>query len=212
MGVEADALSLCFFHAVIQERRKFGPIGWNIPYEFTTSDLRICVRQLRLFLETYDEVPMEALVYCTGEANYGGRVTDDKDRRCLNALLARSTTSTRSSRATSSSRRASAANSTCSRRRRRTSSARSTCAASRCSVARGLRLAHERGDHQGPQGDARALRGHLADAGSGSGGGGGGGGDALLASIAEDISSKLPGDYDLDAAKALYPVELPASR
>ena len=77
----------CFFHAIVQDRRKFGPIGWNILYEFSNEDLKVCTRQLRLFVDEYEEVPYKVLNYLGAEINYGGRVTDDKDKRLINNIL-----------------------------------------------------------------------------------------------------------------------------
>uniref|UniRef100_H2Y3I1 Dynein heavy chain region D6 P-loop domain-containing protein n=4 Tax=Ciona TaxID=7718 RepID=H2Y3I1_CIOIN len=79
--------SLCLFHGVAIERRKFGALGFNIPYEFTTGDLRICISQLKMFLDEYEDIPFKCLTYTAGHINYGGRVTDDWDRRCMMNIL-----------------------------------------------------------------------------------------------------------------------------
>merc|ERR1719271_1105865 len=80
--------SFCFFHAVVQDRRKFGPIGWNIAYGFTPEDLAVCKSQLMTFINQYDDVPFKVLNFLGAKINYGGRVTDDKDKLLISTILA----------------------------------------------------------------------------------------------------------------------------
>ena len=78
-----------FFHAIVQDRRKFGPIGWNIPYAFTNEDFDVCKKQLKNFLDEYELIPYKVLNFLGSEVNYGGRVTDDKDIRLIKSILQR---------------------------------------------------------------------------------------------------------------------------
>jgi dynein heavy chain len=78
---------LCFFHGLILERRGFGPVGWNNAYGFSEPDRDISRLQLKAFLDDFEGVPYEALNYMVSEANYGGRVTDNQDRRAIITIL-----------------------------------------------------------------------------------------------------------------------------
>jgi dynein heavy chain len=80
---------VCFFNAIIHERKKFGPLGWNILYDWSNSDLEVSCTILSNMLQEQKLIPWEALLYLTGEIAFGGRVTDDWDRRTLKSILAR---------------------------------------------------------------------------------------------------------------------------
>ena len=79
--------NLCFFHAIVLERRKFGSLGWNILYDFNESDLDTSLTIVSNLIENYEDPPWDAIDYFVGEIVYGGRVTDDFDRRLLKTLL-----------------------------------------------------------------------------------------------------------------------------
>ena len=66
---------LSFFHAVVQERRKYGKIGWNIAYDFNESDFRVSMALLNTYLnkalDNQDtRIPWASLKYLVGEVNY----------------------------------------------------------------------------------------------------------------------------------------------
>lgn len=79
--------SLCYFHAVVCERRKFGSQGWNLRYPFNMGDLTISVYVLFNYLEGNKNIPWDDLRYLFGEIMYGGHITDDWDRRLCQTYL-----------------------------------------------------------------------------------------------------------------------------
>lgn len=85
--MRACLFSLCWFHAVVCGRRRFGQQGWSRKYSFNTGDLVICANVLRSYLDSNPAVPWDDLRYIFGEIMYGGHITDAWDRRTCNTYL-----------------------------------------------------------------------------------------------------------------------------
>jgi dynein heavy chain len=73
--------------ALTQERRKYGLLGFNQSCDWTTGDVEISQKQLKMFFDVYDQVLCKVLRYLTGEMNYEGHVTDDWDRLTVLSIL-----------------------------------------------------------------------------------------------------------------------------
>lgn len=87
---------LAWFHAIVQERLRYAPLGWAKHYEFNESDLRVACDTLDTWIDTIamgrtnlppEKVPWNALRILFGQCIYGGKIDNDFDQRLLNSFL-----------------------------------------------------------------------------------------------------------------------------
>lgn len=85
--------TVAVLHSIVQERRKFGAIGWCVPYEFNNSDLDASLLFLEKHLSSTILVGLpltwNTIQYMIAEVQYGGRITDDLDRDLINTYAAK---------------------------------------------------------------------------------------------------------------------------
>lgn len=87
---------LAWFHAIVQERLRYVPLGWAKKYEFNESDLRVACDTLDTWIDTTamgrtnlppEKVPWDALVTLLSQSIYGGKIDNDFDQRLLTSFL-----------------------------------------------------------------------------------------------------------------------------
>ena len=76
--------AVCFMHSIVYERRKFGPLGFCIPYEFNSSDLEasliFCENHMTTAFNQNLQISFKAINFIVCDVQYGGRITDNLDR------------------------------------------------------------------------------------------------------------------------------------
>ncbi|CAM9273797.1 unnamed protein product [Choristocarpus tenellus] len=80
---------LCHFHAIMMERKLYGPMGFNMMYPFSIGDLRDSAVCLSNYMENSGggKIPWQDLKYIFGEIMYGGHIVNDFDRLLANEYL-----------------------------------------------------------------------------------------------------------------------------
>lgn len=87
---------LAWFHAIVQERLRYVPLGWSKKYEFNESDLRVACDTLDTWIDATamgrtnippEKVPWDAMQTLLGQCIYGGKIDNEFDQRLLTSFL-----------------------------------------------------------------------------------------------------------------------------
>lgn len=87
---------MAWFHAVVQERLRYAPLGWTKTFEFNESDQRVALDTLDYWIDAQaqgrsnlapEKIPWVALRTLLGQTVYGGKVDNEFDQRVLNSFL-----------------------------------------------------------------------------------------------------------------------------
>ena len=87
---------LSWFHAIVQERLRYCPLGWSKRYEFNESDLKVACDTLDTWIDTVamgrtnlppEKVPWDAIGILFGQCIYGGKIDNDFDQRLLTSFI-----------------------------------------------------------------------------------------------------------------------------
>ncbi|QQP51744.1 Dynein heavy chain_ cytoplasmiclike [Caligus rogercresseyi] len=88
--------TLAWFHAIVQERLRYAPLGWSKTYEFNESDLRVACDMLDTWIDSTsmgrtnlppEKVPWKAMRTLLCQCIYGGKIDNEFDQRLLNTFL-----------------------------------------------------------------------------------------------------------------------------
>ena len=79
---------LCYFHALLVGRTRFGNDGWTLPYRFTPTDLAVSAECILDILDASGKViPLDTIQAMLGTILYSGHIHNDADQRVTDAYL-----------------------------------------------------------------------------------------------------------------------------
>lgn len=87
---------LAWFHAVVQERLRYAPLGWSKKYDFNDSDMSAAFGTIDIWLNSIAKgrtnvdpmaIPWDAIRTLVKQSVYGGRVDSDFDQKLLDTFV-----------------------------------------------------------------------------------------------------------------------------